>query len=75
MTNDKMRRKKRLDSAEGKARHPKPEPRESWHEDDGNVLWWAFPITEPPYVGSPLDEDFPGYLTHWTRIVLPEEPR
>lgn len=28
---------------------------EEWHEDDGNVLWWRFPIEEPPYVGSPLD--------------------
>ena len=27
-----------------------------WHEDDGEVLWWKLPITEPPYVGSPLDE-------------------
>lgn len=26
-----------------------------WHEDDGPVLWWKLPITEPPYVGTPLD--------------------
>lgn len=26
-----------------------------WSEDDGDVLWWRFPIVEPPYVGSPLD--------------------
>lgn len=30
-------------------------PLEEWHEDKGDVLWWKFPITEPPYVGSPLD--------------------
>lgn len=26
-----------------------------WHEEDGDVLWWTNPITEAPYVGSPLD--------------------
>lgn len=30
-------------------------PLEEWHEDIGSVLWWKFPINEPPYVGSPLD--------------------
>src|SRR5436305_1074712 len=25
-----------------------------YHEDMGDVLWWKFPIEEPPYVGSPL---------------------
>lgn len=30
-------------------------PLGQWHEDDGNVLWWRFPITEPPYVGTPND--------------------
>jgi hypothetical protein len=28
---------------------------EEWHEDDGPALWWKFPLTEPPYVGTPLD--------------------
>ncbi|TJW46345.1 MAG: hypothetical protein E5X65_36590, partial [Mesorhizobium sp.] len=28
---------------------------DEWSEDDGNVLWWRFPIEEAPYVGSPLD--------------------
>lgn len=40
-----------------------------WCEDDGPVLWWAFPIQEPPYSGSPLDTDWPGYHTHWTPII------
>lgn len=48
-----------------------PLSRDSWDEDDGSVLWWRFPIVEPPYVGTPLDDDFPDYVTHWTRIVLP----
>lgn len=26
-----------------------------WHEDHGPVLWWRIPISEAPYVGSPLD--------------------
>lgn len=30
-------------------------PRSEYHEDMGNVLWWKFPVTEPPYVGMPLD--------------------
>lgn len=30
-------------------------PIEEYHEDMGDVLWWKFPIVEPPYVGSPLD--------------------
>lgn len=29
-----------------------------WHEDHGTVLWWRFPICEPPYVGTPLDLGF-----------------
>lgn len=47
-----------------------PRGRDSWHEDHGDVLWWTDPITEPPYVGTPLDDDFPEYVTHWT--PLPE---
>lgn len=42
-----------------------------WHEDDGNVLWWNFPIDEPPYAGTPLDDSFPEYKTHWTRFETP----
>lgn len=30
-------------------------PLADWHEDIGPVLWWCFPVTEPPYVGTPLD--------------------
>jgi hypothetical protein len=29
-------------------------PFREWHEDHGDVLWWRFPISEAPYVGSPL---------------------
>lgn len=45
-----------------------------WHEDDHSVLWWCFDprgfVYEPPYVGTPLDSDWPGYHTHWTRITV-----
>ena len=51
-----------------------PRPLDEWHEDDGPVLWWRFPIEEPPYVGWETDDDFPDYVTHWTKIPIPEEP-
>ena len=42
-----------------------------YHEDLGDVLWWTWPVEEPPYCGSPLCSDWPGYHTHFTRIVVP----
>ncbi len=49
------------------------EPRhiDEWHEDDGDCLWWHFPIQEPPYCGTPNDMNFPDYVTHFTRLILP----
>lgn len=52
----------------------KPRPLDDWHEDVGDVLWWRFPINEPPYVGTPLDSDWPDYHTHWTPIICPDAP-
>lgn len=49
-------------------------PKDEWHEDFGNALWWFVPISEPPYAGTPLDDDFPEYVTHWSRVVYPDEP-
>lgn len=46
---------------------------DKWHEDMGDVLWWDFPISEAPYSGTPLDDDFPEYKTHFTIIKLPDE--
>lgn len=43
-----------------------PRPLEEWHEDDGFVTWWKFPVDEPSWIGSPLCSDWPGYHTHWT---------
>lgn len=52
----------------------RPHPLDEWSERDGPVLWWAFPVTEPPYSGTPLDTDWPGYHTHFTRLLVPSEP-
>lgn len=60
----------KMEEGKGEAR-----PLDEWHEDIGNALWWTFPITEPPYSGTPLDTEWPGYHTHWTPIPLPSPPR
>lgn len=52
----------------------KARPLDEWTEERGCVLWWRFPVDEPPYVGSPLDEDWPGYHTHWTEVQTPPDP-
>lgn len=41
-------------------------PLSEWHEDDGPVCWWSFPVQEAAWVGDPNDSDWPGYHTHWT---------
>lgn len=53
------------------ARHRTFKSLEEWHEDHGAVLWWNLPIVEPPYVGTPLDSDWPDYHTHWTPLIDP----
>jgi len=53
---------------------PSARPLAEWHEDYGPALWWFFPVCEPPYVGDPRDDDWPGYHTHWTQIVCPADP-
>lgn len=49
---------------------PRPDvtalPLDDWHEDDGPVVWWKFPVEEPSWIGTPLDTNWPGYHTHWT---------
>lgn len=32
-----------------------PRLADEWHHELGPVLWWRFPIVEPPYVGTPHD--------------------
>jgi len=52
-----------------------PIPKSDWKDLYGAVLWWRFPIIEPPYVGTPLDDDFPEHVTHFTRLQVPTQPR
>jgi hypothetical protein len=47
------------------------QPLRLWHEDMGPRLWWAKPVQEPPYVGTPLDGSWPGYHTHFTPLRSP----
>lgn len=47
----------------------KPRPIAEWREDMGPVLWWRFPITEPPYVGTPLDLGFVVEAHTTTRVI------
>lgn len=49
----------------------KARPRSEYHQDMGAVLWWKFPITEPPYVGG---DNFPERFTHFTEIMFPNIP-
>lgn len=50
-------------------------PLKEWSEDDGEALWWRFPVAEAPYVGSPLASDWPGCHTYWTPLPpVPAEP-
>ena len=51
-----------------------PRPLADWHEDMGDCLWWRFSVEEAPYVGCPRCSDWPGYHTHWTAIIVPNEP-
>lgn len=55
------------------------QPFTTWHDDDGPVLWWRFPIREPPHAGTPSDSDWPfdeaeEPLLGWTRLVVPRAP-
>lgn len=56
------------------ARMTAAHPRLCWHEDDGPALWWTAEAGGVPYAGTPLDDDFPDDVTHWTRIPNPVFP-
>jgi hypothetical protein len=75
---DQMARRKVLErqrAAELIEQQIMPRPLADWNEDDGHVTWWAFPVEEPAWIGTPLCEDWPGYHTHWTpHPVLPIPP-
>jgi hypothetical protein len=54
-------------------------PARQWTEDRGDVLWWQFPISEPPYIGTPNDTDYPivfqkyPNFTYFTTLIIPTE--
>jgi hypothetical protein len=55
---------------------PVARPFSEWNEDLHSVLWWRFPIAEPPYVGQPNDSDWPftpeeESALGWTRLTIP----
>lgn len=56
-------------------------PADDWCEEDGDCLWWSFPIEEPPYLGSPISFDrygnptVPDWCTHFTRVYTPMDGR
>ena len=41
-------------------------PLNDYSEELGPVVWWKFPVTEPAWIGTPDDSDWPGYHTHFT---------
>lgn len=49
-------------------------PASDYNDDMGEVLWWKFPVDEPPYCGDPKCVDWPGYHTHWTPLLVPAAP-
>lgn len=54
-------------------------PITEYHEDEGAVLWWLFPISEPPYCGTPGDSGWPftqatGLDLAWTPFSIPLPP-
>jgi len=43
-------------------------PATAYDEEFGDVLWWNFPVCEPPHLGSPCDTQWPG--DKWTHFSL-----
>ncbi len=48
-------------------------PLDAWDERDGDALWWTLPVQEPPYCGTPLNDDWPGGHTHWSPLPSNEQ--
>lgn len=46
-------------------------PKNYWRPEDGNCLWWRFPVEEVPYIGTPDDDAFPDWATHFTKLPIP----
>lgn len=63
---DKGKAMEFLRAADGMGPSAGARPLSEWHEDDGPVTWWKFPVDEPAWIGTPNSSDWPGYHTHWT---------
>lgn len=67
-------RKERDEARAALARYLSVRTLAAWHEDHGDVLWWMLPVCEPPYCGTPLDDDWPfedDERPVWTEFVIP----
>lgn len=46
-------------------------PASEYQDDYGDVLWWNFPVCEPPHFSSPAASDWPGdRWTHFSRLPV-----
>lgn len=45
-----------------------PKRLDEWTEEDGDVLWWVFPIEEAPYCGSPKDCGHTVEMRHYVMV-------
>jgi len=64
------------DAKEAAANLRTARPQSEWHEDISNVLWWRWPVSEPPFCGCPWDSDWPfedDEDVRWTPIVEPDQ--
>lgn len=57
-----------LDAADAIENLTRPRPKRDWHEDMGDVLWFHFPVQEPPWVGTPLTST---WIKNWYTHFLP----
>lgn len=46
-------------------------PLDDWSDAAGIVCWWTERDPTVRYLGTPLDDDFPDDVTHWTPVVRP----
>lgn len=46
-------------------------PASEYQDEYGDVLWWNFPVCEPPHFSSPAASDWPGdRWTHFSRLPV-----
>ena len=50
-------------------RYTTAHPASDYHEDYGDVLWWHFPVCEPPCVGGP-ESTIADWHTHFSHMPV-----